>query len=52
MLPYLLVLSFVMFWITLEQKALGRKAFWLPLIVLALFAGSIRICCRCRITDG
>ncbi|WP_227672113.1 EpsG family protein [Psychrobacter urativorans] len=28
-----------MFWITLEQKALGRKAFWLPLIVLALFAG-------------
>uniref|UniRef100_UPI001918C5DE EpsG family protein n=1 Tax=Psychrobacter frigidicola TaxID=45611 RepID=UPI001918C5DE len=27
------------FWITLEQKALGRKAFWLPLIVLALFAG-------------
>ena len=39
MLPYLLVLSFVMFWITLEQKALNRKSFWLPLIVLALFAG-------------
>lgn len=39
MIPYLLVLSFVMFWITLEQKALNRKSFWLPLIVLALFAG-------------
>ncbi|TXD97486.1 EpsG family protein [Psychrobacter frigidicola] len=39
MLPYLLVLSFVMFWITLEQKVLNRKSFWLPLIVLALFAG-------------
>lgn len=39
MIPYLLVLSFVMFWITLEQKALDRKSFWLPLITLALFAG-------------
>lgn len=39
MLPYLLVLSFVVFWILLEQKALGRKSFWLPLITLSLFAG-------------
>lgn len=39
MLPYLLVLSFVMCWIALEQKVLNRKSFWLPLIVLSLFSG-------------
>lgn len=39
MFPYLLVLSFVTFWIVLEQKALNRKSFWVPLIVLTLFAG-------------
>lgn len=39
MLPYLLVLGFVIFWIVLEQKALNRKAFWVPLIALSLFAG-------------
>lgn len=39
MFPYLLVLGFIIFWIILEQKALNRKSFWLPLIVLALFAG-------------
>ena len=39
MLPYLLVLSFVICWILLEKKVLNRKSFWLPLIVLALFAG-------------
>ncbi|WP_201555091.1 EpsG family protein [Psychrobacter sp. 72-O-c] len=39
MLPYLLVLSFVMFWMILEQKATNRKAFWVPFITLALFAG-------------
>lgn len=38
MLPYLFVLSFIMFWILLEQKALNRKSFWMPLIVLSLFA--------------
>lgn len=38
MLPYLLVLGFVMFWIALENKALNRKSFFLPLVVLALFA--------------
>lgn len=41
MLPYLLVLSFIMSWIALEKKSLNRKSFWLPLIVLVLFA-SIR----------
>lgn len=39
MLPYLLVLGFVIFWIALEDKALNRKAFFIPLIVLSLFAG-------------
>ena len=39
MLPYLLVLSFVIFWIVLEKQALNRKSFWVPLIVLSLFAG-------------
>ncbi|WP_435950491.1 EpsG family protein [Psychrobacter sp. DM8] len=39
MIPYLLVLSFVTFWIVLEQKALNRKSFWVPLIALTLFAG-------------
>lgn len=39
MLPYFLVLSFVLLWILLEQKALNRTAFWIPLIALSLFAG-------------
>ena len=39
MLPYLLVLGFVMFWIVLERKTLKRKAFFMPLIALSLFAG-------------
>lgn len=37
MLPYLLILFFVLFWITLEQKAINRKSFWLPLVTLVLF---------------
>ena len=39
MFPYLLVLSFIVFWVIFEQKALKRKAFWIPLTVLVLFAG-------------
>lgn len=39
MLPYLLVLGFVMLWIALEHKTLNRKAFFIPLIALSLFAG-------------
>lgn len=39
MLPYFLVLSFVLIWILLERKTLNRKAFWVPLVALSLFAG-------------
>lgn len=41
MLPYLFILGFVMFWIFLEKKSLNRKAFWIPLSALTIFA-SIR----------
>lgn len=41
MLPYLLILFFVMFLVWLEKHSLNRKAFWLPLFILVLFA-SIR----------
>lgn len=40
MFPYLLVLSLVIFWIVLEKNSLNRTSFWLPLIVLTLFAGT------------
>lgn len=40
MLPYILVLSLVIFWILLEKKSLNRTSFWLPLITLTLFAGA------------
>lgn len=39
MLPYFLVLSFVLLWILLERKTLNRTAFWVPLIALSIFAG-------------
>ncbi len=39
MFPYLLTLSFVVLWIALEKKSLNRTSFWLPLILLTLFAG-------------
>lgn len=39
MIPYLLLLGFVMFWIFLEDKSLNRKAFWVPLFLLGSFAG-------------
>ena len=38
MVPYLFILLFVMSWIILEQKALNRKAFWVPFVSLSLFA--------------
>lgn len=41
MLPYLLLLGFVMCWIFLEKKSLNRSAFWVPFFALVLFA-SIR----------
>jgi len=40
MIPYILVLSLVVFWIVLEKKSLNRTSFWLPLIALTLFAGA------------
>lgn len=39
MIPYLLILFFVIIWIALEKKALDRKSFWVPLFALSLFAG-------------
>jgi len=39
MIPYLLVLGFVILWVVLERKSLNRKAFWIPLTTLSLFAG-------------
>lgn len=39
MLPYLILLAFVMFWVALEHRALHRRAFWIPLLSLSLFAG-------------
>lgn len=39
MLPYLLIISFILFWVILEEKSINRRSFWLPLIVLSLFAG-------------
>lgn len=38
MLPYLLILFFVMFWIWVEKESLNRKALWVPLFILVLFA--------------
>lgn len=41
MLPYLLLLGFIIFWIFLEKKSLNRRAFWVPFFALVLFS-SIR----------
>lgn len=38
MLPYILVLFFVIAWAYLEKRILNRSAFWLPALVLILFA--------------
>lgn len=39
MIPYFVVLFFILIWIMLEKYTLNRKAFWIPLITLSLFAG-------------
>lgn len=39
MIPYFLVLFTVLFWLALEKYALNRKAFWVPLFLLSIFAG-------------
>lgn len=38
MLPYLLVLIFVMTWMLLESASVNRKSFWIPLLLLSLLA--------------
>ena len=40
MLPYLLLLGFIMFWIFLEKKSLNRKAFWVPFLTLVFFSSA------------
>lgn len=37
--PYLFIISLVMFWIYFEKITLNRKAFWVPLFLLSIFAG-------------
>lgn len=39
MLPYFLTLFLVVGWIYFENKALNRRAFWIPLIILAILPG-------------
>lgn len=39
MIPYFVVLFIVLIWLTLEKYALNRKAFWVPLFLLSIFAG-------------
>lgn len=39
MLPYILILTFVVLWIYFEKKAINHKSFWIPLILLSTFAG-------------
>jgi hypothetical protein len=38
MTPYILILIFVIFWIAFEKYSLNRRAFWIPLLALSLFA--------------
>lgn len=39
MLPYLIVISLVLFWMALEKYSIHRKSFWIPLFILSLFPG-------------
>lgn len=39
MVAYLLILSLVLLWITLEKHAVNRKSFWTPLFLLSIFPG-------------
>lgn len=39
MTPYLFILGFVMFWVYLEKITLNRNAFWVPVLILSIFAG-------------
>lgn len=39
MIPYISILLFVIFWINVEKFSLNRRAFWIPILSLSLFAG-------------
>lgn len=39
MIPYILILLFVIFWVNVEKFSLNRRAFWIPILSLSLFAG-------------
>lgn len=39
MIPYFLTLLLVIGWIYFENQALNRRAFWIPLAILAIFPG-------------
>lgn len=39
MIPYFFILFLVIFWIYFEKLTLNRKAFWVPLFLLSIFAG-------------
>ncbi|MEQ1447222.1 EpsG family protein [Acinetobacter schindleri] len=39
MIPYFVILFVVLLWLNLEKYALNRKAFWVPLLLLSIFAG-------------
>lgn len=39
MIPYIIVLTFLIFWVYFEKELFDRKAFWMPVITLSLFAG-------------
>lgn len=38
MLPYLVVLTFIMIWMILQSLSVNRKSFWVPLLSLTLLA--------------
>lgn len=39
MLPYFIVISFILIWMALEKHSIHRKSFWVPLLTLSLFSG-------------
>jgi hypothetical protein len=39
MIPYFFVLFFAIVWVIFEKYSLNRRAFWVPVLALSLFAG-------------
>ncbi|MGE8683685.1 MAG: EpsG family protein [Acinetobacter sp.] len=39
MIPYFIILFSILLWLNLEKYSLNRKAFWVPLLLLSIFAG-------------